>query len=135
MDFSPFKKCINYSGYMSEKENIINCFYDFLVYIIPQLDKFPRRQKFLIADKIEISLLQIFDNVIAAYYSREDKKINYLTENNIILERVRFLIRLSKDLNFISVAKYGYISERLNELGKMMGGWIKSIDEKRKKSI
>lgn len=120
---------------MSEKENIINYFYDFLVYIIPQLDKFPRRQKFLIADKIENSLLQIFDNIIAAYYSRDDKKINYLIENNIILERVRFLIRLSKDLNFISVSKYGYISERLNELGKMIGGWIKSIDEKRKKSL
>ena len=38
---------------MSEKENVIIKVYDLLKYIIPQLAKFPRDQKFILADRIE----------------------------------------------------------------------------------
>ena len=39
---------------MAEKEDVLIKHYDFVLYIIPQLEKIPRKQKFLLADKIEI---------------------------------------------------------------------------------
>lgn len=42
------------------------------------------------------------------------------------MEKLRYLIRLSKDLKAFNVKKYAYISNEINELGKMVGGWIKS---------
>ena len=42
--------------------------YDFLLWIILKLEKFPRSQKFLIADRIEAVLLDVLDLLIEASY-------------------------------------------------------------------
>ena len=42
---------------MAEKEDIITRTYDLLKTILPQLSKFPRDQKFILADRIENHLL------------------------------------------------------------------------------
>lgn len=46
--------------------------YDFLLWIVPKLEKFPRSQKFLIADRIETMLLDILDLLIeSATFNKE----------------------------------------------------------------
>ncbi len=109
------------------EENIINKTYDFLLYLIPQIEKFPRSQKFLIADRIETNILDILNHLIRAYYSKKNSKVTELTETNIRLEQLRFLFRLCHDMKLISHKKFGILSEKLNEIGKMCGGWLKSI--------
>ncbi len=52
----------------AEKENVITHTYDLLKYIIPQLEKFPRSQKFVLADKIQLLLMDILGKLIEAYY-------------------------------------------------------------------
>ena len=113
---------------MSEKENIITKTYDLLLYLIPQLAKFPRDQKFILADRIETLLLDFLEDIIQAYYSKE--KIPFLEKGNIHLERIRILIRLSHDLKIINHSRYELISVQINELGKMVGGWRKAIVRK-----
>jgi len=46
---------------MPKEVDAITKLYDFLLWIIPKLEKFPRSQKFLIADRIEIVLLEVLD--------------------------------------------------------------------------
>ncbi len=41
------------------------------------------------------------------------------------IEKLRILVRLSKDLKYLSFRKYENLSEMMNEVGKMLGGWIK----------
>ena len=47
---------------------------------------------------------------------------------SVELDKLRILIRLSKDLKFISIRQYGFGAEKINEIGKMLGGWIKNCD-------
>lgn len=103
--------------------------YDLLLWIIPVLEKFPRSQKFLLADRIEINLLDIQDLVLQAVYSRN--KVEILTKVNLKLEQLRYLIRLCMDLQYFSIKKYQYISEKINEIGKEIGGWIKFCRNRR----
>jgi hypothetical protein len=41
------------------------------------------------------------------------------------LDKLRIVIRLTKDLKFISIRQYQFAAEKINEIGKMLGGWIK----------
>jgi hypothetical protein len=44
--------------------------YQFLVWLIPTLDKFPRRQKFLLGDRIESTALDVLEGLVEATYTR-----------------------------------------------------------------
>ncbi|MBT6757603.1 MAG: diversity-generating retroelement protein Avd, partial [Candidatus Jacksonbacteria bacterium] len=109
------------------QETILNKMYDLILYMIPQLEKYPRSQKFLLADRMETGLLDILDHLLRAYYGEKSVKKDQLIETNLCLEQLRFLIRLSHDLKFLSHKKYGIMSEKVNEIGKMTGGWLKKI--------
>jgi hypothetical protein len=39
---------------------------------------------------------------------------------------LRYLLRLSKDLKLLTVDSYGFAALRLDEVGRMIGGWQKS---------
>ena len=56
------------------------------------------------------------------------QKKGKLYEIDMELEKLRFLIRLAKDLKMMSVSKYGHHCERLDEIGRLLGGWLKSAD-------
>ena len=55
---------------MPKEIDAITKLYDFLLWIIPKLEKFPRSQKFLIADRIETVLFEVLDLLIEAVYSK-----------------------------------------------------------------
>src|SRR5208283_662231 len=44
---------------MAESDNILTKLQDLLVYLIPQLNKVPRDQKFVLGDRIETKLLDV----------------------------------------------------------------------------
>lgn len=112
---------------MAEKENIIIKTYDLLLYIIPQLEKFPRSQKFLIADRIEVQIFDILEDFIEAFYTEKKNKRDILKKTNVKLEKLRYTIRLSYDLKYISIKKYEQITIKINEIGSNLGGWLKSF--------
>ena len=72
---------------MAESDNILTKLQDLLVYLIPQLNKFPRDQKFVLGDRIETKLLDVQEDCLRAYYSRD--KRGHLLEANLQLEVAR----------------------------------------------
>jgi hypothetical protein len=76
---------------MAESDNILTKLQDLLVYLIPQLNKFPRDQKFVLGDRIETKLLDVQEFCLRAYYSRD--KRGHLLEANLQLEVARHLVR------------------------------------------
>jgi hypothetical protein len=97
---------------------------DFILWIIPALDKFPKSQKFLLGDRIETGLLDVLDKLIEANYSRE--KIVLLRRANLQLEKIRYLLRIAYKLRCFDVRRYEFASKALIEVGRMIGGWIKA---------
>ncbi len=124
---------------MSKEQKEVNALtkvYDLLLWIIPQLEKFPRSQKYLLGDQIETTLLDTMDLVIEAIYTKN--RAPFLKKANLKIEKLRHLIRLASDLKYIGISKYEYISKCLNEIGSEIGGWLKyqtAKDEKGKQSL
>ena len=110
---------------MAESANILTKLQDLLVYLIPQLNKFPRDQKFVLGDRIETKVLDVQEFCLRAYYSRE--KRGHLLEANLQLEVVRHLVRLANALKLFSNHTYGVLAEKMDEVGRMIGGWLKSV--------
>ena len=99
--------------------------YDFVLWLLPKLSKFPRDQKFLLGDRIESLALDILGHLMTANYSVERRR-EQLTEANLQLDHLRILTRLCKDLNLLSTQAYVYQAGVVDEIGRMIGGWIRS---------
>ena len=98
--------------------------YDVISWLLGRVEKFPRSQKFTLGDRIVNVSLDILDTLIEATYTR--KRLPLLQKANVQLEKLRFLIRLCHDFKLLSSKQYTYISNEINEVGKLVGGWIKS---------
>jgi hypothetical protein len=81
---------------MAESANILTKLQDLLVYLIAQLNKFPRDQKFVLGDRIETKLLDVQEDCLRAYSGRD--KRGHLLEANLQLEVARHLVRLAHAL-------------------------------------
>jgi hypothetical protein len=102
---------------------IITKMYDFLLYLIPQISRFPRSQRYLLGDRLEITGLDTLELLLEAVYSRE--KMPLLRRANVKLEKTRYYARLCKDLKLMDLHRYEVISKKINEVGIQLGGWIK----------
>ena len=110
--------------------------YDLILWIIPQLEKFPKSQRYLLGDRIETILMDIMDLIIHSVYTKN--KASFLKEANLKIEKLRYLIRLTADLKYLGNRKYEYVSRCLNEIGAEIGGWLKyqtAKDEKTKQPL
>lgn len=112
---------------MEGKENVVTHTYDLLKYLIPQLLKFPRTQKFVLADRIQNQLSDILGMLIEGYYSGRSEKATILRKANIELEKLRYFIRLAHDTRCINLKRYEFIQGRINEIGAQVGAWLKSV--------
>lgn len=109
---------------MAETDNILTKLHDLLLYLIPQLNRFPRDQKFVLGDRIETKVLEVQEHCLRAYYSREKRA--HLLEANLTLEVTRHLVRLAHGLRLLSNHTYGVLAEKMDEAGRMIGGWLKA---------
>jgi hypothetical protein len=104
---------------------VIQDCHNLLLWIIPNLDKFPRSRRFTLGEKLETGLLNVLENLIEAAYSQQKKST--LIQANKQLEIVRHLWRLSYELQIISIKRYKYGAKLIDNIGKQIGGWLKKL--------
>lgn len=110
---------------MQQHPQAVSQMYDFLLYAIPQMAKLPKNHRYLLGERIETTSLSVLELLVAANYKKE--KLQELMLANIEIQKLRFLIRLSKDLKLLSIQKYETMSKMLVDIGKQTGGWRKSL--------
>lgn len=98
--------------------------YQFLLWLIPSVEKFPRSQKFLLGDRIQSTAIEMLEQLIEATYSRQ--RHAPLAKANLCVEKLRFLFRLSMDLDYLDKRRYEHAARNLEEIGRLIGGWLKA---------
>ena len=96
---------------------------EFLKWFLPVLEKFPKRTRFTITNRMENISLDILELLIEARYSK-DKRTS-LKKVNLYLEKIRILFRLSHETKLVSTKTYNHASKSINEVGMMLGGWLR----------
>ncbi len=95
--------------------------YQFLAWLIPTVEKFPRSQRFLLGDRIQVTALDVLEQLIEATYTRARER--QLGRANLGIEKLRFLFRLSVDLRYLDKRRYEHAARSLDEIGRLVGGW------------
>lgn len=89
------------------------------------LRQFPKHEKHVLGAEIRVSMLAIQRLIVTAL--KKFHKKTTLTELDIEIAVLLRRVRLSKDLRYIDTKKYQQWVSFIVEMGKMTGGWMKSI--------
>ncbi len=98
--------------------------YDMVRWLIPQTIKFPRQQRFVLAGNVQQTALRLQEQLIAASYA--DEPLPALRQADVTLATLRVYLRLCRDLQLLKFNQYEHVSRMVNEVGRLLGGWIKS---------
>ena len=109
-------------GYKKELPAIQKA-YDLAREILPRTAKFPRDLKFSLGLRIADNVLMVLELLIQASYTKN--KARLLSDANLRLERLRMLLRLSRELGALSNKGYEHVMAIVTELGNQIGGWYK----------
>jgi hypothetical protein len=102
--------------------------YDFVLWLLPKVEKFSRAYRFTVGERLSATGLDVLLLLVEASYStRKEETLHEATRK---INSVRYLLRLAKDLKLLTVDSYGFAAERLDEIGRMVGGWRKSVEKR-----
>lgn len=107
---------------------IIRLWYEFLLWLLPKVGKFPRDMRHSLGEKIEGQSLHILELLIRAKF-RKDRE-GLLDETNTELQILRFELRLAHDLKALPPKAYGQAWDYLLDIGRQVGNWQNSIRRK-----
>ena len=97
-----------------------------ITWLIPLLDNFPRNRRFTLGERLESGLLDILELLVEAAYSKN--KADTLKRANLRIAVVLHLWRMAFELKIIPSKRYAHGASLLEQLGKQIGGWLKSVN-------
>jgi hypothetical protein len=83
-----------------------------------------------IGAKIEDSFTEALKSIYQATYSRGTQKIERITKAQEHLDLIKFFLYIAWELKIIENKKFILLNEKLIACGKMLNGWIYSIEQK-----
>jgi len=105
---------------------ILNKAYDMAIYGNKCLEQFPRHEKHVMVADIRRSMYRMLQLIIKA--NKRYQKRPLLEKVDDELDILRMLIRLAadKEMRYLHPKKYEHWSKLLSEIGRMLGGWLKT---------
>lgn len=96
-----------------------------LEWLLNHTRKFPKHQRFVMAKRTEDAALSFHDCLVLA--TKQPDRTGALREADCHLERLKVYNRLNMRLKHTSFDQYEYLAKNLDELGRLLGGWQKSL--------
>jgi len=107
--------------------SLIQKSYDLYKSIYQIVKTFPKGDKYNLGNELKNLNLQIIELLIEAESAKKDWKVPLVEKTSAKLGLLKIFIRLASDLKIIDQKKYLNIQEQLQEIGRMLGGWLKSL--------
>jgi len=89
----------------------------------------PKQDRYTLWQKVENTNLNILEGLLQASSLYKQDKLLVLEKVSIQLNMFRIFIRLMKDSKIINGTKYLNLQQKIDEVGRMLGGWIRSLKE------
>ncbi|HBO16476.1 MAG TPA: four helix bundle protein [Candidatus Moranbacteria bacterium] len=91
---------------------------------------FPKTERYGIGRKVDNLFLEILELSFTASYLPPEHKIIFLSKTISRLDVLKFFTQTAWENKLIPNEKYIDLSEKLEEIGRMLGGWKKGLDKK-----
>lgn len=90
----------------------------------------PKQDRHTLWQKCENLSLELLELVLLASQRTKNEKLSSLETASVKLNILRFLVRLAREIKVIDDKKYLALETAIDEIGRMLGGWIKSVATK-----
>jgi len=87
----------------------------------------PKQDRYAIWQRCESISLDIIEILFISSQVPKKEKNPILREADIKVNFLKVLLRLSKEIKALDTKKYITLEQMIDEIGRMLGGWIKSI--------
>jgi hypothetical protein len=101
--------------------------YDLLRWLLPVTVKFPREHRFVLATTVQQTALQFQERIVEAVRAEDPRPGLHQADTD--LTKLRLYLRLCRDLKLLSPGQYEHVARMVNEVGRLLGGWIKRTQE------
>jgi hypothetical protein len=89
----------------------------------------PRLSRYTLGTKVDNFFTDILELVFTAKFTKHEEKKIFLETLSRKLDQLKFFVTLLWEAKGLDAKKYGQISEKLNTVGRRLGGWIQSISK------
>ena len=90
----------------------------------------PKQDRYTLWQKSDSILLELLESIMIAGQTGKTTKLPILETASTKLNIVRVFIRLASDIKAIDNKRYVTLESEIDDIGRMLGGWIKSTRER-----
>ena len=87
-------------------------------------------ERFTLWQQAENILLSVLKGLIRVGYLPQEARLSQLINVSADVDMLRVFLRLSLDVKALPQKRYITLQEKLDEIGRMLGGWIRSLKQK-----
>lgn len=96
--------------------------------LLDRTSRFPRAVRFTFAQRIDGLALDVLELLTEARWVGPREKAPLLRRADLNLARLQVLLRLAHDRRHLDSRGFEHLVRRLDEAGRMIGGWRRSVD-------
>ncbi len=90
----------------------------------------PRQDRYTLWQRSENCILDVLEGILRASQMSKTEKVPVLETASVRLNFLRVLIRLMKDVKAVDNKRYVAFESDIDEIGRMLGGWLRSSKER-----
>jgi hypothetical protein len=100
--------------------------YAYAKWTLERVVSFPKSQRFILGQRLANHVMDLLELLVCACYARESKS-ELLRRANEGIEMTQWTIRMCADRGLLAPKQFEFSALHLNECGRMVGGWRKSV--------
>jgi hypothetical protein len=100
--------------------------YDLLSWLLPVTNHFPRAHRLSATKRLLDAAFDLRERLEEANLRRGAARLERLERADEALARLRLYVRLAVRWGWLSEGQYGHVAEMLVEVGRLLGGWLKT---------
>lgn len=91
------------------------------------LPHFPKTSRYTLGNKIDSLFVEIAELLVSASHLNKSQKYLLVQKAIFKLDLLKFFLQVSWEIKALDNKKFIVLSERLDEIGRMIGGWFKQL--------
>ena len=99
--------------------------YDLLTWLLPQCERFPKSQRFVVTQRLSGAALDFQEALFEANARSGARRLAYLEAADVHLNKLRLYLRLARHWEWLSSGQYEHVSRMVAHIGRLLGGWIR----------
>jgi hypothetical protein len=110
---------------MAEDLVILSRVFDLLAWLLPKAERFPRAYRTTVTQRLMDAALDLQECLFDAQGRRGARRTEALLAADAALAKLRLYLRLAHQWRWLNDGQYQHVSQRVAEVGRLLGGWLK----------